>query len=181
MFKAIEYLKDKIEDIYMTIVPYEWRPSQLWDKFRCWLFKPYTTIKPRYLPHTWTDKDQILVHMVFEILSLYLEKEKPGEIIDWEWDEEHSKAWKEINELYKWWHETYIPWSETYMDKYEFPDWKFEKVEGSNHFTSRYRSEEEKQRAREVSQQITDEEERMHNEITEKCKRIIELRSFLWT
>lgn len=176
----IETIKEKLEDLYLNI-PYEWRPPQLWNRLKCWVFKPYTTIKPRYLEHTWTDKDRLLEHMVFEILSLYIEKEKPGERIDWEFDEAHSNAWKEMNEIYHWWHKIYIPWSETYMDKYEFPEQKFERITNSDNFRLVYKSEEDKKKYHEMSQQIHEEEQNMLNKLTENCKRVIDLRGFLWT
>lgn len=53
----------------------------------------------------WRDKDEILLHAAFQILVDYVEKEKAGEVIDWNWDEHFKKIWDEIFSLYKWWKE----------------------------------------------------------------------------
>ena len=72
-----EWMKDLIPDWirykYYDLVPYEYRPRQIWYVFKCWDWNRYTTVKPRYLGHTWTDRDNLLLHMSFEILSNYVE------------------------------------------------------------------------------------------------------------
>lgn len=141
---------EQIKNAYYYLIPYEYRLENLWYKLKCYIFRPYTTIKPRYLPHTWVDKDNILVHAIFEILSLYLEKEKPDEVVDWEWDPEYSQAWKDINELYHWWHETYVPWTKSNRDH-------------------------------QTNEEYNREDERMRLEVNEKCKKVIELKDYLWT
>lgn len=52
----------------------------------------------------WCDKDLVLLHACFQILSNCIEEEGllTGHI-DWEADDLHSNAKTEINELYSWW------------------------------------------------------------------------------
>jgi hypothetical protein len=51
----------------------------------------------------WIDRDRAMYLACFKCLVEYVELEKPGEVIDWESDEDHSRAWKEIQDLYHWW------------------------------------------------------------------------------
>ena len=73
---------------YWHTVPYDWRPGQIWCRLKCWAWKRYTTVKPRYLDHTWCDRCDLLPHMMFEILCDFVEKEcSPGCV---EWYGEHG-------------------------------------------------------------------------------------------
>ena len=70
---------EKIEDWYYTLVPYEFRPKNLFYNFKCWAWYRYRTIKPRTLPgQGWVDRDHLLYHSMFEILSQFIEKELKG-------------------------------------------------------------------------------------------------------
>jgi len=73
------------------------------------------TIKPRYLKHTWCDKDHVMAHMMFELLSTFIEDEcSPGHV---QWFGEHGHKIEvdgkkvfvrhEMQALYDWWHEKY--------------------------------------------------------------------------
>lgn len=53
--------------------------------------------------YSWMDSDTKILYSMFQILVDYIEKEKPGESIDWNSDKEHRKAWLEIQKLYEWW------------------------------------------------------------------------------
>lgn len=105
---------DKLRMLYLTLVPFNLRPKNLWYKFSCWGWKRYTTIKPRGLSHEWCDRDHLLIHVVFEVLCEFVEKEaklKTYKKKDWEWQRKHNpgfyKSWKEAYELYNWWLKEY--------------------------------------------------------------------------
>ena len=51
----------------------------------------------------WHDTDVLLLHVSFQLLVDFMEKEQPGKSIDWSSDESHRKTWKEIERLYHWW------------------------------------------------------------------------------
>src|SRR5687767_5280942 len=51
----------------------------------------------------WCDKDIVMLHACFQLLTDCVEKENLFDIIDWEQDEKCSLAKKEITELYTWW------------------------------------------------------------------------------
>jgi len=103
---------EKIKYAYWRHWPYDWRPHQIWYRLKCFLWHRYTTVKPRYLAHTWCDRDTLLAHMMFEILSDFIEKEcSPGHV---EWYGEHGHKIEvageekyvrdEMQDLYDWWH-----------------------------------------------------------------------------
>jgi hypothetical protein len=60
-------------------------------------------LKIRTLDSGWCDKDYIMLHAVFQLLVDSVEQEKPDQIVDWNYDPEHKRAWKEIQLLYRWW------------------------------------------------------------------------------
>lgn len=172
---------EKIRDFYWMIVPHDFRPGEIWYRFKCWIYHRYSTVKSRYLSHTWVDKDKLLVHTMFEILSKYIEDEKPDQIIDWSSNETSAEAWEELNRLYEWWHKTYIPWTETYMDKYSFEHIQFEKIEETGNYKMVHASEEARKKSHETVAQISAEEASMEEELVENCKKLIDLKDYLWT
>jgi hypothetical protein len=64
-------------------------------------------LKPGY-----HDIDQRLVHANFCLLAEFVEKEKPFDVIDWDSDDGHKNAAKEIKELYDWWKNVYPKYDE---------------------------------------------------------------------
>ena len=54
----------------------------------------------------WCDKDHVLLHACFQLLTDFVEKEMlVQDYPDWDATEETKKARKEIEELYAWWQE----------------------------------------------------------------------------
>jgi hypothetical protein len=108
---------EKIQNFYWSIVPHHLRPGQLWYRFKCWIWHRYSTVKPRGLPHTWVDRSHLMPHMIFEILSNFIEKEC-GEncFVEWYGDDPHMievsghqvNVRDEMQDLYDWWHKDYI-------------------------------------------------------------------------
>jgi hypothetical protein len=57
----------------------------------------------------WCDKDHVLLHACFQLLSDFVEKEMADSWwVNWQQDEVHSSAKKEIDILYAWWKEWQI-------------------------------------------------------------------------
>ena len=102
---------DKIKYYYWKKVDHNWRPGQLYYRAKCFLFKRYSTVKSRYLPHTWTDRSELLLYTSFEILSQFIEKECNPGIVDWYYegghkilvDGEMKNVRDEMQDLYDWW------------------------------------------------------------------------------
>jgi hypothetical protein len=96
------------------MLSFHWRPSQIWYRLKCFLWHRYTTIKSRYLDHTWHNRVTVLPYTMFEILSNFIEGEcSPGHV-DWEGsghtvevNGETINVRDEMQELYDWWHTVY--------------------------------------------------------------------------
>lgn len=86
-------------------------------------------LKIHTLEKGWCDKDEVLLHAAFQLLTDFIEQEKPDKIIDWNADKLHRKAWKEIKSLYTWW-EKERPARKGPLDdkKLKHPPFKFEKI-----------------------------------------------------
>jgi hypothetical protein len=80
--------------------------------------EPSNILKIDTLDDSWRDKDSVMLHACFQLLKDCVEKENllDGHT-DWEADEKHSLAKKEIQKLYNWWlsyTESSIPETEGY-------------------------------------------------------------------
>lgn len=78
----------KIREKYWRLVPYEYRLGELYYKLKCLLWSKHTTIKSRYLPHTWVDRDMVLAYTMIEILQRFLEEEKDN--VEWYYEGAHK-------------------------------------------------------------------------------------------
>jgi len=139
---------------------------------KCWLWKRHNRLHIKSLPPTYVDKDTLLEHSMFQILTNFLEKERPDEIVDWDGTPEHRQARDKMQELYDWWHGIYL---------------KFDCMEG---FDESKRSKKCINKngqfcMNEYEEQFYDEanrkEEQIRNELTKKCHELIDIRGYLWT
>jgi len=145
-------LFEKIESCYWRVVPYEWRPGQIWYCFKCWAWHRYTTVKPRKLGHTWSDKTHLIPHVLFEMLCDFVEKELRDGHVDWDAFPDQADARDRMETLYKWWTEEYDEWYPWNLSEEELND--------MNSFQ---------------------EEEKYQKELLDKCKEIIDLSPYMWT
>ncbi len=68
--------------------------------------EPSNILKIESLNEGWRDKDDVLLHACFQVLSDFVEKEMlPQDYPDWNGMYQTRKARKEIEELYAWWQE----------------------------------------------------------------------------
>ena len=66
--------------------------------------EPSNNLKIDTLDEGWRDKDSVMLHACFQLLKDCVEKENLlNGHTDWEADEKHKLARKEIEELYNWW------------------------------------------------------------------------------
>jgi hypothetical protein len=139
------------------------------------------TVHIRTLKSGWCDRDEILLHAAFQILADYMEKEKPGRIIDWSHDAPHRKAWREINDLYLWWKKKRPARKGPFeLRKIAHPPLKFEKTEDGH---SRLMRHDPKKYAAydRALRQMTRVEARWHAEDQKNLHRLIDIRECLWT
>lgn len=164
----------------------------MWYSFKCWAFKRYTTVKPRWLDHTWCDKTTLTPFLMFECLCQFIEKEKPFEKVNWDWCEEHKFARNELIELYTWWICVYIPWFQDQNDYkgFETPEVKavrkswaiIDKLDSGQSFFSRLaKGKKGPQESEEAWETIHNIERQMRYELKTHCHRLIEIFDYLWT
>jgi len=139
-------------------------------------------LKIHTLEKGWCDKDEILLHAAFQLLIDFIEQEKPDKIVDWNANELHRKAWKEIKLLYNWWKKE-RPARKSPLDdnRLKHPPFKLEKIPGSDlskmiepdkkKYGSYYRA----------LQKHWKLEEKWEEEDQRNLHRLIDIRKFLWT
>lgn len=167
--KQIETIWEKISDFYVSIVPFNWRPPEVWYRFKCWAWHRYTTIKPRTVGHTWVDRRTLLPELVFETTSRFIEdelqnKKNPQSCATeegWNWHKvnnpEFYQGWKRAVEICNWWKNEYDE---------SFP-WHLSEAEHTEHFGNRSKFEIEN--------------EYYIKEYLGRCKELIDLSIYFWT
>jgi hypothetical protein len=139
-------------------------------------------LKINTLEKGWYDKDEVLLHAAFQLLIDFVEQEKPDKIVDWNANELHRKAWKEIKLLYNWWKKERPARKGPFDNKrIKHPPLKFEKVPGSDlrkmiepdrkKYASYYRALGEHWKL----------EQKWEKEDQHNLHRLIDIRKFLWT
>jgi len=76
----------------------------------------------------WCDKDIVMLHACFQLLTDFIEKEVSKDVIDGEYDENVKNARKEMDELYKWWKQHIAKEAEGKLE----PIYKEEQYENDN-------------------------------------------------
>jgi len=176
-----------------------WHPANLWYRFKCWAWHRYSTVKPRYLPHTWCDRSHLLFHAMFEILSDFRDGEcNPGHVAwyDSEWahkvtvNGEEKFVRDEIEDIYNWWHNNFqkdYPAQEDALyekllahdDAHKLSD--FTKQGDLTIFRPRYDSEEAAAEAKRIREQIHLLEQDYDEQLQEYMHRLVNIRRSLWT
>jgi len=174
-----------------------WHPKELWYKFKCWSWYRYTTIKPRSLNyHTWCDRGPLMAHMMFEILSQFIEKEcSPGRV-EWDYGREIIVDGKkkyvrdEMQELYDWWHQQYL---KRYV-KLEKQFHRAHREHSAAHQLSEFREEgdifyweplydtpENTARGEALLMRLNYLERAVENALNRRLPRILAIRDYMWT
>jgi hypothetical protein len=139
-------------------------------------------LKINTLEKGWGDKDEVLLHAAFQLLKDFIEREKPDKIVDWNANELHRKAWKEIVLLYNWWKKERPARKSPLEDKrIKHPPLKFEKIPGSD---LRKRIEPDKKKYTNYYCALEEHwklEQKWEKEDQRNLHRLIDIRKFLWT
>lgn len=158
-----------------------------WIRFRTW--DKQHVLKIKTLKPGWMDKDEVLIHAMFQILCNFIEQEKPAECIDWDADPKNAKAWKEVQFLYDWWKNNRLKRKDPFDDpSFKAPEWKFipRKKKDTNEETLYgiewvYENPEHEKLWKKKCEEHRQWEEHCHAEDNEMMKRLIDIRDFLWT
>lgn len=185
----------KMRDAYWKYVPYDWRPRQLWYQFKCWAWCRHTTVKPRWLPHTWIDRDIQLAHCMFEVLGRFIE----GELTEDDFDrnsfgdtEEHRAMADEqiahhveLRDLWRWWTDVYLKFDayDKHMGSIEHP----KPTETPKLATSVFQmlgytfsSPEAEEVFNAASKRVREDEAAMEAELKSRLKRLVDLKDRMW-
>ena len=195
----------KIKKTYWNIIPYDWRPQRLLYRIHCFLWYRYTTIKPRTLNyHTWCDRSILIPHIMFEILSQFLEKEcSPGHV-EWygeyghkiEVDGKQVYVMDEIKSLYDWWHNDYGKeyqrkcdeiWEEVESCR---PEYYFRKIESHPQsrghedyyeYDPKFNTQENKVKYKNLINEIHYIESYYEEQLQKNLHRLVNIIPYLWT
>jgi hypothetical protein len=126
----------------------------------------------------WYDRDEILLHAAFQVLVDFMEQERPAEIVDWEHDEVHSRAWSELSQLYRWWKEERPQRREPLDDVASPPEGAYQILDGGQMIFPDRARHPEYYATLEQSQVLEDE---WFEEDQRQLHRLIDARPFLWT
>lgn len=179
-----------IKKVYYKILPYDYRPGQLWYKTKCFCWHRYTTVKPKDLGHTWCDRDHLLVETMFTILSDFIEQECVEGPVQWYHENSHTVkvngvevlAIDEMLALYNWWHlkykKAYKEIEEAWWDK-AFAIERNDKDDYS--FEHRFKNPEDKELHSFYVRRAMDMEVLVDEELQEMLKRLVNVRRSMWT
>lgn len=68
--------------------------------------EPANVLRIKTLTEAWSDKDNVMLHACFQLLTDCIEQEHLlGSTTDWNQDENFKQAKEEIDFLYAWWQE----------------------------------------------------------------------------
>jgi len=201
MKSSLNKIFEKIQDSYWTIVPYNWRPGQIWYRIKCFLWHRYSTVKPREFPHTWVDRCELMPHMIFEILSQFIEGECGEDgVVDWYYEGGHKIEVKgevsgklinvrdEMQDLYDWWHKDYIVNKDHTHDAYhehfkQHGTRSFEEIQGSDHlgWETNFDTPEAEAESDRLFQEAMALEKAYEKELNSRLHRIINIIPYMWT
>ena len=189
---------DKFEDLYYSIVPYEFRYYVLLQKLKNY-WRAYTTIKPRTLSKfQYTDAVELIPHCLFEILCRFVEQELSKNRIDWEGSAhtiETKTGTRNVYDvwmdLYRWWNERYIPYHDKCFERWhEFKEIhsRHEDIEMEDEtFGTLYEwktiwdSPENEEESNRLFRVCSDIEQTLYEELQEHMRLIVESRVYMWT
>lgn len=183
-FRGISYVIRRLLREFYLYRKYE--DIKYWFLYRT--TRKYNQVKLD-LEHGYYDIDTRLIHANFCLLCEFIEKEKPFEFINWDADEEHKHAAKEMKELYHWWKNVYPyyndhdPINGVEAPKREFKVYKRDEDGDPQYYIWEIvKGEEEKdEKFRKACKLSFEYEKKVHQEIEDNLIRLIKIRSFLWT
>ena len=161
-----------------------------WIRYRVW--EKHHVLKLRYLKPGWTDKDEVLIHAMFEVLCRFLEDE-PVDLVAWDADQYHAHAMEEMKFLYNWWKKRqkreddnpiFKPGVEAPKIK-TTPDKEWVNKKGKTERLLNVNFVHDSPEAEQIWDKACDDsfkwEEACYKEDEEMMKRLIAIRKFMWT
>lgn len=170
----------------------KWRFRRLWHKIRYW---NHTTIRARTLPrHGPCDYREQLAHIMFEVLSRFIEEECSPGIRDWysnpytvTIDGVEKNVRDEMQDLYNWWHEQFLKgypaeeeklWE---MAEKHAPLANVRQENGKGVWEPVFESTEDKVAYNNIVHSISELEGNRELELQRRLQRLVNLRLYMWT
>lgn len=160
----------RFKHIVLHEIPY-------WIKCRLW--KRYNVLKIKSLPCTWTDRDHIMIHAMFQVLSDFIEKEDPDNHFH-PTESEFSKISNKMHDLLDWWKNVYLKfdaWEGIKLDC-SFDDNMF--IPCKDHpelYEMKPFSKKDKKKMDLIQKREVD----MAQELEKKLRELLDIRKFMWT
>lgn len=178
-----------IQEWYWKLVPYDWRPEEIWYKFKCWAWHRYTTVKPRTLKfHTWCDKTALIPHVLFEMLSDFLESECSPSHVDWYGSghkvvvsDTEKYVIDELWDIYYWWHNIYLPKEELIINPWYDFLCLHTKKEDVFSFDPKWDSPENKKIGDKLFKRMNNKEATLNKDLEKYMIRLIKCHKYMWT
>jgi hypothetical protein len=139
-------------------------------------------LKIHTLDHRWHDKNEILLHAAFQLLVDFVGQEQPDRYINWNANELHRQAWREIKSLYHWWTKK-RPGRRSPLDdkKLIMPPLKFKKIPNSDMYEMVEPGKKKYATYYRALRQQARLEQKWYEEDQRNLHRLVEIRGFLWT
>ena len=90
----------------------------IWYYIKCALWYKYNRVHVKSLPPTWQDRDDLMVHAMFQLLADFVERE--SDQIEWSSTPEHKAAREKMDELLHWWRDIYLKFDAANEYEHEF-------------------------------------------------------------
>lgn len=174
-----------------------WHWKELYYQVKCWAWQRYTTVKPRFLGHTWCDRSRLLPHMMFEILCQFVEDECSPGIVEWYGENGHKLevngkekyVMDEMKDLRDWWlnqyHKRYPAmeeriWQELReIDKHKLSD--FREEDDVCYWDPQYETTEHAEQADLLLKRLNLIEYAVENALDRRLERLLRVRRWMWT
>jgi hypothetical protein len=178
-----------------NFLPYEYRPYQIYFRFKIWLLKPEKVV-PRTI-QGYHDKGEKTVHCVMELLCQFIEEECGGSpsgtnFVEW-YENGPTYIWNGnkwyVRDIYQY---VYDWFNKVYLVKYEQECKKLSELrenhctidcsESAPYFmTYEWDSEENREKAYVLMTRYSNKAKRLEDEFENMCCLIIKLRAYMWT
>lgn len=77
------------------------RLNEAWYWLKCRVWHQYNVVRVRTEPPTWRDSADFVLPLLMQMLTNFVEKERPFEHFDTSF---HYDGWWSIRDIYEWWH-----------------------------------------------------------------------------
>lgn len=172
-------------------------------RVKCWVFRPYTTIKPRYCGHTLIARRELLPLVMFEVLSQFIERECSPGCVDWVASDHrinvtlpngkvvNRNVRDEMRDLYYWWHQKFNGrynevadqlWAERHEHAAKHQASMFYMKNGLRCFDPfNYDTPENRAYAKALCQLANFHERAMERALDNRLRRLLAVRPYMWT